>query len=403
MLLPNIPRRPALAALLALALPACYGATRGAATLSELTTTPGCRTASIALAPSVANGVVPVAPAIAADSTHGPSIETSIAQTVSSLPVSWIVSPDAAERPLLDRWCAGVGPVVAATHVDAAAPASVVSTGSLVVVTWNIHIGAGDVPGLVSDLKAGRFTGGKPVKEFVLLLQEVYRSSPDVPSPLVGGAPKTKSHTVAQGATKRVDIVETAHALGLELFYVPSMANGRPSMDAPLEDRGNAILSSLPLRDLTAIELPFEAQRRVAAAATVSGMTMGGKPWSLRLVNMHLDNKSRPSRFLQSLGSGRTRQARALVEVLAKDSAAVIGGDMNTWGMGFMEGSIGVLEQHFPMPSKHPNEATFAMAGLKLDRLMFRVPNARVAETRRLADRRGSDHFPLIGTIEFDE
>lgn len=359
--------------------------------------------------PQGASGVV-----LGSDSASGPAADaaatvvtlptatTSTASTDSSVPVSWIVSPDAKERPLLDRWCAGVGPIATATHIDATAPASVVTTGSLAVVTWNIHIGAGDVPGLVKDLKAGRFTDGKPVEQFVLLLQEVYRSSPDVPKSVAGGAPKTKSHTVAQGATKRVDIVETAKALGLELFYVPSMANGQPSADAPLEDRGNAILSSLPLHDLTAIELPFEAQRRVAAAATINGLTASGKPWSLRVVNMHLDNKSRPSRFLQSMGAGRTRQARALVEALAKDTAAVIGGDMNTWGMGFMEGSIGVLEQHFPLPAKHTNEATFAMAGLKLDRLMFRLPEGKVSETRRLPDRRGSDHHPLIGTIDFE-
>jgi hypothetical protein len=42
------------------------------------------------------------------------------------------------------------------------------------------------------------------------------------------------------------------------------------------------------------------------------------------------------------------------------------------------------------------------MAGLKLDRLMYRLPSGHKAETRRLADRRGSDHHPLIGTLEFE-
>ena len=45
------------------------------------------------------------------------------------------------------------------------------------------------------------------------------------------------------------------------------MRNGRPPQTD--EDRGNAILSTEPLADLTAIELPFEQQRRVAVAATL--------------------------------------------------------------------------------------------------------------------------------------
>ena len=316
--------------------------------------------------------------------------------------VSWIVAPHAGERVMLDRWCAGVGPVVSAARADTSA--AVVSTGSLTVVTWNTHIGAGDVPGLVRDLRAGRFTDGTPVEHFVLLLQEVYRSGADVPH--VRGAaavPLAISHFVAKGASRRIDIVETARDLGLALFYVPSMANGRPTLSAHSEDRGNAILSSLPLADLTAIELPFEAQRRVVAAATVSGTTEAGKPWTLRVVNVHLDNKSRPSRLLHSLGAGRARQARALIEALGNDSAAVIGGDVNTWAMGFMEGAVGVLQRHFPVPARHPTEATFAVGGLRLDRLMYRLPSQHKAETRRLADRLGSDHHPLIGTIRFAE
>jgi endonuclease/exonuclease/phosphatase family metal-dependent hydrolase len=323
--------------------------------------------------------------------------------TVSALPVPsapsvrWIVAPDPRERASLDRWCAGVGPAVSAGLVDANASA----TSSLVVVTWNTHIGGGDIPGLVRDLKAGAFTGGTPVDHFVLLLQEVYRAGMDVPSAAGSAAPRA-IHTMPVAA-RRTDIVETARALGLELFYVPSMANGRPSSTEPAEDRGNAILSSLPLHDLTAIELPFEAQRRVAAAATVSGTTAAGKPWTLRLVNVHLDNKSRPSRLLQSLGGGRARQARALIEAIGEDSGAVVGGDMNTWSMGFMEGATRVFARHFPLPLKHPTEPTFAVGGMRLDRLMYRLPSTLTAETRRLADRRGSDHHPLIGTIRFAE
>ena len=43
------------------------------------------------------------------------------------------------------------------------------------------------------------------------------------------------------------------------------------------EDRGNAILSTLPLSDLTAIELPLESQRRVALQATVTVDRLAGR------------------------------------------------------------------------------------------------------------------------------
>ena len=326
-----------------------------------------------------------------------------------SVAVRWVASPDRGDRAALDRWCAGVGPVVAMSAVarewresgdtvSSHGPNVVVDpASSLVVMTWNTHVGGGDIAGMVRDLRAGDFTDGTPVRHFVLLLQETHRASVSVPTSPGAAVPKP-IHT--SHGSRRVDIVETARELGLDLFYVPSMGNGRPARGLP-EDRGNAILSSLPLRDLTAIELPYEAQRRVAAAATVSGTTAAGAPWSLRLVNVHLDNRSRASRLLQSLGGARTRQARALVKALGDDSAVVVGGDMNTWSLGFMEGAVEVLQQHFPLPTQHPREPTFASGGLRLDRLMYRLPATSAADTRRLADRRGSDHHPLIGTIHF--
>lgn len=314
--------------------------------------------------------------------------------------VEWISTSERRDRASLDRWCAGVGPVAAVSFLDSISDSGALAADSLVVLTWNTHVGGGDIAGMVRDLRAGRLTNGAPVPHFVLLLQEAYRASADVPFGLDVSQPRPQH--VAPERTRRVDIVETARALGLALFYVPSMANGRPRAGLP-EDRGNAILSTLPLRDFAAIELPFEAQRRVAAAATVSGTTVDGTPWTLRLVNVHLDNKSRGSRLLQSFGGARTRQARALVQALGNDSATVVGGDMNTWSLGFMEGAVGVLQKHFPLPAKHPTEPTFASGGLRLDRLMYRLPAKQSAETRRLVDRHGSDHHPLIGTIRFTD
>ncbi len=338
---------------------------------------------------------------------RGPSLTAAVGchTAVDDAPaVQWIAASETQDRAALDRWCAGVGPVVTASTTPSVT-ASMMDSGSspansLVVLTWNTHVGGGDISGMVRDLRAGRYTAGVPVRHFVLLLQEVYRASSDVPFGIGAAAPRPQ-HIMSQG-NRRMDIVETARALGLGLFYVPSMANGRPRAGLP-EDRGNAILSTLPLHDLAAIELPFEAQRRVVAAATVSGATVDGTPWSVRLVNVHLDNKSRPSRLLQSFGGARTRQARALVQALGNDSASVVGGDMNTWSLGFMEDAVGVLQQHFPLPLNHPTEPTFASGGLRLDRLMYRLPAKQSAETRRLEDRHGSDHHALLGTIRFTD
>ena len=60
----------------------------------------------------------------------------------------------------------------------------------------------------------------------------------------------------------RDDVVEAAHALGLNLRYVPSMRNG-----AERSDRGNAILSDLPLSDALGV--------RAAAGAAASSAARG--------------------------------------------------------------------------------------------------------------------------------
>ncbi|NOT26456.1 MAG: hypothetical protein HOP16_10185 [Acidobacteria bacterium] len=105
---------------------------------------------------------------------------------------------------------------------------------------------------------------------------------------LVEGAaiPRRMSPSPPTGA--RQDIVETARTRGLSVFYLPSMRNGSEE-GAAGEDRGNAILSTLPLTELAGIELPFERQRRVAAAATVTRRDAAGAPWRLRVVSVHLN------------------------------------------------------------------------------------------------------------------
>jgi endonuclease/exonuclease/phosphatase family metal-dependent hydrolase len=287
-------------------------------------------------------------------------------------------------------WCRAVGPPAL---LAAAAPAPT-SADSVLVLTWNTHVGGGDLRRLVRDLRAGRLTGGDPPAHFVLLLQEVYREGPEVPAPTaVQRAPRGVAARTPLGA--RTDVVADARALGLHLLYVPSMRNGLDP-DGPPEDKGNAILSTLPLDGAAALELPFEAQRRVVALAAVGGATADGRPWRLQLASVHLDLRSRAARIWASTGTGRLRQARALPAALNAGGAAVLGGDLNTWAGGLAEPAPAYLRARFPGGRTSAPRPTFAGPlglGRELDHLFVR--GALAAPARRVDDRYGSDHYPV--------
>src|SRR5687768_16378527 len=95
----------------------------------------------------------------------------------SAAAVQWLRVSSTRERPSLDRWCAGVGPPV---RIDAR-QATEILTGPFAVVSWNTHVGAGNLDALIADLRAGKLTN-RPVNDFVLLLQEAYRAGDAVPS-----------------------------------------------------------------------------------------------------------------------------------------------------------------------------------------------------------------------------
>src|SRR5205814_2122717 len=92
--------------------------------------------------------------------------------------VQWFGPDDLTDRRRLDAWCAGVGPVTLAGS-RAAVPREIALNG-VTFVSWNVHVGNGDVIQFISDLRAGRWTGGRPVFDVVLLLQEAVRRG-DVP------------------------------------------------------------------------------------------------------------------------------------------------------------------------------------------------------------------------------
>jgi endonuclease/exonuclease/phosphatase family metal-dependent hydrolase len=304
--------------------------------------------------------------------------------------VSWIGPDLADDRASLHSWRRSVGPPVV---LSAATPAAG-SADRLLVVNWNMHVGGGDIARLFTDVR--REAGGSlPV---VLLIQEAYREGPEVPTKLDGTASFASLIRSLRPDGSREEIASVARRLGLHAYYVPSMRNGGPGRSA--EDRGNAILSTLPLDQLSAIELPFERQRRVAVAATVRGVTSSGTPWRVRVVSAHLDNMVGARRLWVAGGEmGRTRQARGLVSALADEKSLVLGGDLNTW-FGFRDSAYLTAARAFPQTQVSDRRATFHGL-LRLDHLFFRLDEGWQATFRRAENRYDSDHYPLIGQITF--
>lgn len=295
--------------------------------------------------------------------------------------ITWLGPSSRAERRRLEAWCATIGaPVILAPPASSRQP---LAADGLVVVSWNVHEGAGDVPELVARLRAGAFTGGRPVTRFVLLLQEARRhAGPAAGEPVPAGA----------------DIVRAARDAGLSLYYVASKRIGGGADAAP--DRGNAILSTEPLSQFRAIELPFERQRRLAVEAVVSGVDVDGTPWRLRVVSAHLESTASGKRLRVLASVPRQRQARALVEAVAGDEPVVLGGDFNTW-FGFSDATYRLIAATLPDVSAMDRRRTFA--GLfRLDHVFARPPAGWRSTARRLDARLGSDHFPLLAQFRLD-
>lgn len=290
----------------------------------------------------------------------------------------------------LKRWTAGVGPPFVEPHPSADDPIHDVP----VVVSWNTHVGAGDVETLVADLRSGTLTGS-PVRSFVLLLQEAYRSGADVPSKRSDGYRWASAQRPPRTGGEREDIVTIVRRLKLAAIYAPSMRNGEPGVTT--EDRGNAILSTLPLSDLTAIELPLERQRRVALGVTVTVTPAGGgAAIPLRLVCTHFTNMVLHHLFVLS-ESGRLRQARALAKVLPRDGPLIVGGDFNAW-FSYRDAAFKEIARVVPPAGSDDRRATFGP--MRLDHVLARLPPGWRMSVTRAASKYGSDHYPLIAIID---
>jgi len=308
-------------------------------------------------------------------------MDTSDAGSCRSASLRWISPADADERERLASWCRGVGGAVIQP-----APAAVEAPPALADITfvsWNVHVGNGDIRAFVRDLRAGRHTGNRRVDHFILMLQEVARTE-GVP-PFADGI--SGAARIPARAGDDIDIVRIGRELGLSLIYVPSMRNGRSPED-PAADRGCAILSTFPLSEPVAIELPGERQRRVAIVAKFAAVSVGV---------IHLDALGGAKR-LWGLWTPWMREAQVRsLDALLGDELLVLGADLNTWH-GRDERAVRVLSTP---PRATPASPERHGLGLRvLDYLLFRAGEDRRAQYRQIPQRYGSDHRPLIGWIE---
>jgi endonuclease/exonuclease/phosphatase family metal-dependent hydrolase len=334
--------------------------------------------------------------------------------------VRWVVPDNAVQQDVLAGWCAAVGPAVYHTIeplLGAPASASGGSTAvatpaldadalpvvdSLLVVTWNAHVGGGALDAFVRDLRAGRLTAGDSVEHFVLLLQEVFRGSDAVP-PLAAGMLYPGLIEEIPPAGERTDIEDwVARHPDLALFYAPSMRNGEATMGGAREDRGSAIVATLPLLAPTAYEMPVQRQRRVVPVALVAARLSDGAEWRMQVASVHLENNPAGAKNPER---ARYEQIEWLLDALPDEDNAVLGGDMNTWMRGPGEIVIWRTRERYPdTPFTLPSGPTYERARvvrMYLDYLFFRVPDGGTSGYRRIPTSYGSDHYPLLAWVHF--
>jgi endonuclease/exonuclease/phosphatase family metal-dependent hydrolase len=339
--------------------------------------------------------------------------------------LSWYSPASPSENQQLERWCSAIGPP-ALDSVPTGRFGSLAAGDSLAIVVWNTDAGAGRVEVLLetemhlecrgqsSSLAAG-------ASHFVLLVQEALRRSNDIPAVPKGWVtpPPVKEN---ERPGDRRGVAEVARLCGLAYLYLPAARNGWEGRDGAFEDKGNAILSTLPLHDLIGIELPLESARRVVPAATIRN----AKGDSLRLASVHLITTPQAWRVLVTGNSARERQALGLIAALdsieqkrssrattgaanplaARGISTLVAGDLNTWST--RETALRVLRKSFPESPPLLDEPT--RGPFPTDHVLFRrnttksASDAIVPASYRVMERlQYSDHEAIVAWFKFGQ
>lgn len=309
-------------------------------------------------------------------------------------PVRWFGPGQADEVVRHFEWCRAVGPMVLLRPDRPRAK----PVDSLAIVSFNMDMGAASALDLVDSLRAGAFTGGAPIADFVLLLQETFREGDLVPDPAPAGSGVGRARFPSPRSGDRLDVVRLADSLGLDLFYAPIMRSGKGRNPRGLpEDRGNAMLSTVPQSRFVMVELPFAGTRRVAHLATMSGTTSSGREWSLQIANVHFTvGPVGPS----ALSAARARQARAMTAAVDSVGAVVLGGDLNAFSIFGTAESVQILGRALGGSEQGDGAATRGWQ--RLDYLFFRLPPGfSTRPYTRLPLSFGSDHYPILGWVVF--
>jgi endonuclease/exonuclease/phosphatase family metal-dependent hydrolase len=308
---------------------------------------------------------------------------------------AWYLPEATGDQNRLEDWCRTVGPPVVVSE-PSAGYGELQPGDDLAVISWNVDAGGGSVlaflaaeHGLICSRGASRLAPGMP--HFALLVQEAFRRSNEIPDRPSG---PTIPRAVAEDARpgERLDIVEVASRCGLSLVYVAAARNGGQPRDGLREDKGVAILSTLSLEDVLFLELPYEAARRVAAAATVRDAS--GR--RLRLVNLHLISVAGPSRALTTGNGSRLRQGLAVADALDHEKlATLVAGDFNTWST--RETTLRRLREQFP--DSPPALEVGTHGSFPTDHVFFRTGSDDVGLVEdsyvRLDVSYHSDHHPI--------
>jgi len=297
----------------------------------------------------------------------------------------------------LAGWRRNVGDPVSLDLASAEDAARAAVSSRLAVVSWNVWMGRARLLELVERLRAG-LLGVPGDLTPVLLIQEAFRQDDTIPARSNGYA----ARELVTRLRPTQDVVEVARTLRWNLRYVPSMRNGPQR-----SDRGNAIITPVPLGPAAGIELPFALQRRVAVGARA---TVGGH--ALSLLSAHLDPRG-PIGYKWLGAAARGNQMAHLLAAL-EDPTVVLGADLNL-GRGRAERAWRLLIEHgfeHGVPSAPPTwrHTYHALPRLVIDYLLVRNRDGAIRSTavRRVdedpADRGpdvfGSDHHPLLAFVE---